>query len=90
MELKEAKKAYYELKNLNKNVIANIDTEFFLEFAETVLQALDNSISRDKIKRKIKEREDCLINCDTYSSYSEADVVNNEIDALKELLGDDK
>ena len=39
-----------------------------------------------KIQTKIKEREDSLINCDTYSNYSEADVVNNEIDTLKELL----
>ena len=48
MELEKAKKIYYELKNVNKNVIINIDTKFFLEFAETVLKELDNFEQQNK------------------------------------------
>lgn len=47
MELEEAKKMYEELKKY-KAIIANIDTEFFFKFTDTILQALDNSILKEK------------------------------------------
>lgn len=54
MELEECRKMYEELKE-HKAIVANIDTEFFFKFAETVLQALDNSIPKEKVEKKIKE-----------------------------------
>jgi hypothetical protein len=53
MELKEYRKMYEELKE-HKSIIANIDTEFFFKFADTVLQALDNSIPKEKVEDKIE------------------------------------
>ncbi len=56
------------------------------ELREKNKKIKQNYISKQIVETKIKEREESLINCDTYTSFSEADVVNNEIDTLKELL----
>ncbi len=52
MKLEEAKKKL----DYHKNIIASLDekSELF-EAIKTVLQALDNSISKDKVKEKIEE-----------------------------------
>ncbi len=58
MKLEEAKKKL----DYHKNIIASLDekSELF-EAIKTVLQALDNSISKDKVKEKI-EKIDLKIN----------------------------
>ena len=54
MELEELIKIYNEFKK-HKEIIGSIDTDFFFKFAETVLQALKNSIPKKKIREKLKE-----------------------------------
>ena len=52
MKLEEAKKKL----DYHKNIIASLDEKSGLfEAIKTVLQALDNSISKDKVKEKIEE-----------------------------------
>lgn len=50
MELEECRKMYEELKE-HKAIVANIDTEFFFRFTDIVLQALDNSIPKEKVEK---------------------------------------
>ena len=54
MELSEAKKIlkdWLEYNRKNKNVLREADT--IIDVQETILKALDNSISKDKIKEII-------------------------------------
>lgn len=54
MKLEEAKKQYEEIKR-NKECIKCIDKDYFLMFAETVLEALENSIPKEVIEKAIKK-----------------------------------
>ena len=38
-----------------KEIYGNIDTDFFFEFAETVLQELDKSVPKNKLDELVKE-----------------------------------
>ena len=54
MELEEAIKIYNELKKY-KEIIGSIDTDFFFNFIEIVLNALENAIPKKKIEDKIEQ-----------------------------------
>ena len=53
MELEEAIRIYKDLKD-NAWIVESINKDFFLKFAETVLQALKNSIPKKKIEKLIE------------------------------------
>lgn len=58
-ELEEAKRIYNELKN-HKEIIGNIDTDFFFKFAEIVLQALkDKDIIINEMAEYLGIVRDC-------------------------------
>ena len=83
MELEELIKIYNGLKN-HKEIIGSIDTDFFFNFAETVLQELKNSIPKKKIEEKIEElKAQCGGN-----PYHIQQTLNAEIRLLQELLED--
>jgi hypothetical protein len=79
MELKEA---IDTLKMLKRNLDFAVD----IEAIETVLQALDNSISKDKIKEKIEELKKAYE--DSKDEYGESPYYYPDytIDKLEELL----
>jgi len=84
MELSEAKeilKEWSEYNKEHKDEIRKADT--IIAVQETILKALDNSISKDEVRKKIEELE----------LLKKALPIRTEIprfiDYLQELLGDD-
>lgn len=87
LELEEYRKMYEELKT-HKEIIANIDTEFFFKFAEAILQALHNSIPKEKTKKKmedLKKAKERNIKKDFDTVYKDG-YYTGGIDAIYELL----
>ena len=88
MKLEDAIKIYNGLKK-NKEIIKNIDADFFFEFSETVLQALENSIPKKKIEDKIKAYEKLIDDVSESEQYSnEIPLYRHDIQVLQELLED--
>lgn len=84
MELEEYKKMYEELKK-HKTIIANIDTEFFFKFTDKLLQALDNSIPKEKVLKKMDELSDTTkVEDFSYPVY------RYTMNVLEDLLGEYK
>ena len=91
MELEEAINIYSELKE-HKEIIGNIDTDFFFKFAEIVLQALKKSIPKKKIGNKIEElnvveNAEALEDIMNRQNYTITELVQF---VLQELLEEDK
>lgn len=53
-ELEEAIEQYKELKR-NKDIIETIEPKYFFEFADTMLNYIENSISKEKVEETIED-----------------------------------
>lgn len=83
-ELEVYIEAYKKIKK-NREIINSIDRDFFFDFADTMLNYIENSISKKKVKEKIEEL-DKIINEAKYghrNTLIEASIVKSE---FKELL----
>lgn len=99
MELSEAKQIMNELKNRAEefnNLYTPDATEFtakLIPTIDTVLKALDNSISKDEIMKKIEELEENNLEIDF--SWDSDDVIiakrmdMGKLEGFKELLGEE-
>jgi len=67
-ELEEAIQQYKELKR-NKNIVETIEPKYFFEFADIMLNYIENSISKETIKEKIEK----IINNNEYLIIFEGD-----------------
>lgn len=86
MKLEEAINIYSELKE-HKEIIGNIDTDFFFKFAEIVLQALKKSIPKKKIENKLEQLNSEIQYCARQNGKT---IKLGKIMALQELLEEDK
>lgn len=89
-QLEEAIKTYNELKR-NKEIIENIETNYFLKFAETVLKELkrlqEETIEKDKIREKIEENNKLIEACREDEEHcGEIYLYENDNEILEELL----
>lgn len=87
MELEEAKDIV-KMYRRSLELFANKD-KMRIGFAiETILNELDNSISKDKIREKIAEQEKLADKYTKLGKYNQADIRLLKIQVLKELLED--
>ena len=95
MKLEEAIQSYKELKK-HKELIKNIDTDFFFEFAETVLQALErykrlaeaNLTKRDEFMDNMCEHR-CILKSEL-QEFQENTIPKKKIEDILEKLDSKK
>ena len=88
-ELEEMIEAYNELKR-HKEIVANIDTNYFFEFAETLLKELKRLQEENKdLKYANREKADKLIEItDLYMRSIPEDKIREKIEELKDMKVD--
>ena len=85
-ELEEAIQQYKELKR-NKNIVETIEPKYFFEFADIMLNYIENSMSKETIKEKIKVLENSQKRVKNNNLiYSREDIFRFQIYILEELL----
>lgn len=84
MELEEAKNELNDL--LKQRYEEQIETHNLFEAIETVLQELENSVSKDIIREKIEELKIEYKKLENSSDFIIADTIQPKIQVLKELL----
>ena len=99
MELSRAKDILKEWLVYNKEHKEEVrKADMIIELQETILKALDNSISKDEVRKKLEEQQRLF---DFYAGrdhqdwvdgefdYEVCDEIGNKIGILKELLGEE-
>lgn len=85
-ELEEAKREYRTLKR-NRNIIAKIEPDYFFEFADTILNHIENSIPKEKLEEKIEENNKLIEECREDEEHcGEIYLYEHDNKVLQELL----
>lgn len=87
MELEEAK-LYLEHTGEDDFNLEKYQAQNRKEAIETVLQALDNSISKDKVKEKIEKIKENTANIGLFVDAELMNRADAKVQVLKELLED--